>query len=118
MTINKQNRILFIISRREKPSSRLRVLQYIPFLEKEGYICQVIEFRKNIFARIKALWGCRPEDIVFIQKKLLSLLELKIYKKRAKKIIFDFDDAIIFRENEEKATYHNSIICSNVIVYR
>ncbi|MCK5706918.1 MAG: glycosyltransferase family 4 protein [Candidatus Aureabacteria bacterium] len=96
-------KILFVISRCEKPSSRLRVLQYLPCLEKEGFSCKVVELRKSFIKRLIFLLSSFSNDIIFIQKKLLSRLELFIIKLFRNKIIYDFDDNVIFREVNENA---------------
>jgi glycosyltransferase involved in cell wall biosynthesis len=99
----KTKKILFVISRMEKPSSRLRVLQYLPFLKAKGYQAKVIELKKSLFRRLFFLLGSFFCDIVFIQKKLMSGWELALLRRSGARLVFDFDDAIIYREQGETA---------------
>ncbi|MBN1522030.1 MAG: glycosyltransferase family 4 protein [Candidatus Aureabacteria bacterium] len=91
-------KVLFAVSRLEKPSSRLRVLQYLPFLKEAAFECRVIELRKSLLKRAWFLYLAFSSDIVFIQKKLLTPVEVIIlHLSRAKKV-FDIDDALVYRE--------------------
>lgn len=99
-------------------SSRTRVYQYIPYLEKERICCRVINYisqerfncdinsagpslflriKNNIFKNLqflKVLLCARAYDIVFVQRVLVSTLEQKLLKFMNPNIIFDFDDAL------------------------
>jgi glycosyltransferase involved in cell wall biosynthesis len=99
----KNKKILFVISRMEKPSSRLRVLHYLPFLERKGYEVRVIKLKKSFFRRLFFLLGSFFYDIVFIQKKLMSGWELALLRHSGASLVFDFDDAIIYKEQGETA---------------
>lgn len=94
--------IAFLATRIEKPSFRYRVLQYIPFLEKEGYKCEVNVIPKTVWARIKLFRRMKNFDIVFLQKKLFNAVEWSFLRKNARKLIYDFDDAVMFRESNNK----------------
>jgi glycosyltransferase involved in cell wall biosynthesis len=100
-------------------SSRTRVYQYLPLLEKEGIDWRVICFspewmhkltmnhtgaRKikyyilsgimRIISIIKSFWLAQQYDIIFIQKIVFPFRLEKILKLINPNIIFDFDDAI------------------------
>ncbi len=100
-------------------SNRLRVEQYLPWLDKEGIKYRIRSFSSKRFYKIlytkgqhakKAVFFCIalfqrildllraiPYDIVFIHREALpvgSILIEKIFAKMGKKIVFDFDDAI------------------------
>jgi glycosyltransferase involved in cell wall biosynthesis len=92
-------KIVFLVTRLEKPSARYRVLQYIPFLENAGYKTRVEVIPKNPFDRLVLFMNMREADMVFLQKKLFSLPEWHILRKFSKKLIYDFDDAVMFRDS-------------------
>jgi hypothetical protein len=96
-------RVQFIVPDREGPSSRYRVLQYLPFLEKEGVQSIVSEYPRGLAARVALLWRLHRFDLVFLQKRLLRPLEWSLLKKRAARIVFDFDDAILYRDSRRGA---------------
>lgn len=117
-------RVIFFTEGRLSPSTRFRVLQFIPALEAQGISCTVKYFRKEAFPFGEGvdglrsyLWAARDlgrrlldvlsvssYDVVFLQRDLVPwsspLLELLLAKLN-ERVIFDFDDAIYlsnFRE--------------------
>ncbi len=49
-------RIAFLTTRLEKPSTRYRVLEYIPYLQKAGWEVSVFAFGRRRVDRIKIFW--------------------------------------------------------------
>ena len=96
-------KILFAVSRLEKPSSRLRVLQYLPFLEEAAFKCRVVELRKSLLKRMEFLCLAFLNDIVFIQKKLLTPMEVMVLQLSGAKKVFDIDDALIYKEKDRNS---------------
>lgn len=78
-------------------SSRYRVLQYIPFLEKAGIEARIAVIPKQTLERWRLFKTLRNYDITFIQKKLFQPWELVYIKARAHKLIYDLDDAVMYR---------------------
>lgn len=116
-------RVLFLISGKNVPSSRFRVLNYLPFLRQAGIECTVLasypekyehlrwlgyrlshllkrftRYLHYFYARLKRF------DIVFIERELFDHqsfnLEL-MFMRLANKTVLDIDDAI-FLKNPEK----------------
>lgn len=93
-------------------SSRTRVHQYFPYLEKAGIQCFVICMSHNVVQRkfrifefiadkihkviryIKIFFFSMDCDVIFIQKILLRSCVQNLIRILNKNIIFDFDDAI------------------------
>ncbi|MBN1885189.1 MAG: glycosyltransferase family 4 protein [Candidatus Krumholzibacteriota bacterium] len=97
------------------PSSRYRVYQYIPHLERAGVVCETAplfddrwlaalygERRRPAAAgallrRLGAVAGARRRDVVFVQKELAPwmppLLEWALRRSGAR-VVYDIDDAI------------------------
>lgn len=93
-------KIAFLVTRVDKPSARYRVLQYIPLLGKEGYITEVYTIPKNPLERLKLFAKMKDFDIVFLQKKLFNAVEFYVLRKNSKKLIYDFDDAVMFKDSK------------------
>lgn len=115
-------------------SSRTRVYDYFPYLEKEGikykYICftpsflhRLTSWHKTTVSKIfyfilifliktintfRAIILAPNYDIIFVQKIIFPFGIERILKLSNKKIIFDFDDAIFTDELEQK-NFINSI---------
>jgi len=91
-------KIAFLVSSLNNPSTKFRVIQYIPYFEKQGWEVKVLIFPKNLQKRIHLFFSLKNFDIVILQKRLLTLLNWKLLKSNSKLIGFDFDDAVMFRD--------------------
>jgi glycosyltransferase involved in cell wall biosynthesis len=94
--------ILFLIMGRDVPSSKFRVLGYLPFLEEMGWNYRIFAGGTGLWMKWKILKIAGDIDLIFIQKKLFPSFYLRMLKKRNPNIIFDFDDALFAREPTEK----------------
>jgi len=85
---------------RSRASSRVRVYDYLPHLQRMGFECQVLPFPQRLTLAtkshylLKALWLARWADVVVLQKLVLREAFIKAIKKINSRIIFDFDDAL------------------------
>ena len=95
---------LFIIQDFHLPSSRVRVLNLLPELAKYGIEAYATPFPKKLSAQIKLFKHCRKMDIVILQKRLLSHLNISLIQWFSSKLLFDFDDAIYTKQHEGKIT--------------
>ncbi|HEV3026259.1 MAG TPA: glycosyltransferase [Planctomycetota bacterium] len=125
-------RLLFLTSGRDTPSSRFRILQYLPRLREVarpsvspcrpqkdltqrdfrfgGWPLGMLIGMAKLFSRMTAIARGPLHDLVYIERELLVRwspgLE-KLAMKMAPRSIFDFDDAIYLRHPETVAA-----ICS------
>lgn len=76
----------------DAPSSKFRLLVYLPLLEKMGWGYKIVT--GGTVKKWKILQIAPKYDLIFIQKKLYSSLYLRLLKWRNRNIIFDFDDAL------------------------
>ncbi|MBF0358963.1 MAG: glycosyltransferase family 4 protein [Magnetococcales bacterium] len=94
-------KVLFLLSKRQPPSSRLRMANCIDGYRKAGVECTILPIQSGIFGRIAIIRLAKRHDIVLIQKKTsFKSFELKLLQKANPRIIFDFDDAVMFHELE------------------
>ena len=78
-------KIAFLTTRLDKPSSRYRILQYIPFLKEAGIETRVFVYPKNLWSRLR-LWDfLDPYDCVILHRKLPGMLDLHFLRKKSKK---------------------------------
>jgi len=86
-------------------SSKYRVYRQVPYLVKEGIDCSVLRppppkfiSRFSYYARLFV--GCLTHDLVFVQKKLLRAPLFFLLRRLARRLVFDFDDAIyLYKED-------------------
>lgn len=91
-------RVLFItIGDRTTASTRTRVLQILPTLEKNGIAVDVLRFpgHSGIYRFVvRAVALAIRSDVVFIQKRIPPVILTKALRFSRAKLIFDLDDAI------------------------
>jgi len=98
---NPQKRILFRIKGRDTPSSKFRLLVYIPFLEQMGWAINIVDSGGE-WKKLRILLKAPEYNLIFIQKKLYSSLFLQLLKWRNPNIIYDLDDALFARGTIKK----------------
>lgn len=95
-------KVSFIVQGHTTPSSRVRVLNLIPELEKNGIQCTAIAYPRKTLERLRAALQCRRVDMVIIQKKLISPLNLLMIRLFSKYLAFDFDDAVYTKHQADR----------------
>ncbi len=93
-------KILFLVQGLDVAASRYRVLQYLPYLKEHGIEASVQRFPKGFFNKLKVFKSVNQYDILFIQRKRFPVLWLKLIRKNARKIVYDFDDSVMFRNSK------------------
>ncbi len=91
-------KVLFLLKSKNAPSTRIRILNLFPVLEKFSIYPEARLFPKSSFKRISLFRQCSDYDLIIIQKKLLGILDIKILKYYAKAIAYDFDDAVYLKD--------------------
>ena len=91
-------RALFWVHDAEAPSFRHRLAAHVPALEAAGIRCDVERFpRRSYGSRILARAAQLAEfDLLVIAKFKLETGERWLVRRRARRIVYDFDDAIYF----------------------
>lgn len=90
--------LLFLIMGRNVPSSRTRVLAYLPELERVGWKYELIAGGTGLLAKRSVLEAAGRADAVFVQKKILDPVFLEFLARRNRNVIYDFDDALFADE--------------------
>ncbi len=93
-------KILFLVQGLDVAASRYRVLQYLPYLKEHGVQVTVLPFQKGFLKKLKLFKSAGKYDILFIQRKRFPVLWLKYIRKNARKIVYDFDDSVMYRNSK------------------
>ena len=96
------SRALFWVHDPEAPSFRHRLAAHFPALEKAGIACEVETFPRRryvlrVLERARRLSGF---DLLVVAKFKLETGERGIVRRGARRIVYDFDDAIYFGKPE------------------
>lgn len=98
---NNYKTILFLGRDLSNSSVRLRHINYFNLWKEYNYYPIFYRYRKskNIISLIKLLFKLKKTDILVIIRKTMPAWYLYLIRLFAKKIIFDFDDAIFYKPN-------------------
>lgn len=95
-------KVLFLIQGYSVAASRYRVLQYLPYLEFKGVKVTVSLYPRTLKANIQFFKILPHYDIVFLQRKRFNQPRLGLLRRRANRIVYDFDDSVMYRNAKNK----------------
>ena len=98
-------KVAFLIHSLEVNSCRYRVLQYLPYLKEKGIDVSIHFYKRKWAEKLKFYNTLGQYDILYIHRRLFPPLEFWYVRKKAKKIIYDFDDALMYRSSGSKSPY-------------
>jgi glycosyltransferase involved in cell wall biosynthesis len=87
-------RVVLILEALATPSSRLRGLSHVPALRDAGFDVDVIDVPRSPLARSARFAALPRYDAAVIQKKLLQRWDLWLVTRKARRLVYDFDDAV------------------------
>ncbi len=90
--------LLVLTNNPGRASFRQRIGIYLDTLRDNGINCEVVRFPSGSLARWKLLRHCRDFDGVFLHKKRLNPLDAFWLRSNGRKVIYDFDDAIMYND--------------------
>jgi len=91
-------KVLFLVPRMDKASTRYRILLYLPALQQNGISYEIREFSRRTRNLPQLVKQACAADVVVIQKKLFSRIELFFIRRAARRLVYDFDDAVMFKD--------------------
>ena len=90
-------KVLLLIRSFSSPSARYRILQYLPAIQSSGIEVCVECLPSGWLARRRLFRRAAEFDVVVLQKRLLPVHMVRALRRHAKRLIYDFDDAVLFR---------------------
>jgi glycosyltransferase involved in cell wall biosynthesis len=107
------NILFLLVGDKLRASVRYRATQFFPLLEKRGFKIDThfpTTKKSGIFKILSSyqeeeeiLRKAQKSDIIFVEKRLFRIGFLKKLKNTNRKIVFDFDDAIMESHNESRS---------------
>lgn len=90
-------KLLILSNNPERASFRQRIGVYTDRLGSSGIECKVEKIPAGSPARIRLFRKAGNFDTVFLHKKGMNLLDASLLRRYSRKIIYDFDDAIMYK---------------------
>jgi len=94
--VDRRMQIAFLSTREAKPSYRFRVERLLPYFKARGHACETYFLPAALWRRLSIYGRLSQFDVVFLQKRLLSRLELMALRRQSRRLIYDIDDAVMF----------------------
>jgi glycosyltransferase involved in cell wall biosynthesis len=102
-------KIAFLIQGHTAPSTRVRILNLLPYFHAAGFETVVEVYPNSLREWRRVAPRLRGVEILIIQKRLPSLPEALILRWRMKRLVFDFDDSVWLRNREGDAKPSNKL---------
>jgi glycosyltransferase involved in cell wall biosynthesis len=101
-------KVAFLIHSLEVNSCRYRVLQYLPYFKKRGIDASIHFYQRRWLDKLKFYNTLGQYDILYIHRKLFPPMEFWYIHSKAPRIIYDFDDALMYRSSGKRTPYSRS----------
>ncbi len=92
-------KVLFLTAGFKTPSVRFRVLQNLKVWQDSGVEADIVKLPRRNLERLRLLARLPMYDIVFLQKRLLHSHSFRVLRWRARLLVYDFDDAVMFGDS-------------------
>ncbi len=116
-------KLLILSNNPDRASFRQRIGVYLSLLKAQGIACVVEKFPSGYFARWRLFAQTKEFDAVLLHKKTLNFWDAKILRKHARKIIYDFDDAIMYsprkpncRRSSHRRLFERTVKLANCVI--
>jgi glycosyltransferase involved in cell wall biosynthesis len=90
--------LLIITNNPDRASFKQRIGAYIGILRTNGINCEVAKLPPGSLARRRLFKRAADFDGVFVHKKMLNPIDATWLRKHGRKIIYNFDDAVMYHD--------------------
>jgi glycosyltransferase involved in cell wall biosynthesis len=98
---------LALVEARNHVCCRYRVRAFEGALAGSGWSLAIEPLATNLLRRLVQFGRVGEFDAVILQRKLLPGWQLRELRRRAKRLIFDFDDAVLYRDSYDRRGPHH-----------
>ncbi len=94
-------KLLALVDSPDHVCCRYRIRAFAPAMERAGIGVDYRALGRGPFERVRQLVASGRFDAVILQRKLLPGWQLGILRRAARRLIFDFDDAVLYRDSND-----------------
>src|SRR3954451_11960497 len=98
---------LALVEARDHVCCRYRVRAFEGALAASGWSLTIDPLATNLLHRLHQLGRASRFDSVLLQRKLLPGWQLRELRRRTRHLIFDFDDAVLYRDSYDRRGPHH-----------
>jgi glycosyltransferase involved in cell wall biosynthesis len=91
--------VLALVQSPKHVCARYRLRAFAGALSEAGAALSVEPLARNCIVRVRQLRAARRADVVILQRKLLPRWQLAILRHSARRLVYDFDDAVYRRDS-------------------
>lgn len=92
-------RLAALVEGEDHVCCRYRLKAFQPHLASRGHTLDLRELPRGMWNRFRLGADLAGHDAVILQRKLLSTIETNLLRRRASRLLYDFDDAIFLRDS-------------------
>ncbi len=97
-------KLISLTHRPSTPSTRYRTSLLLPVLREYGIQVDCREAKSGLLASLRSARGLEDYDVVIVQKRLFSRPTLRRVRSRARRLVYDFDDAVYLSRDGDSPT--------------
>jgi glycosyltransferase involved in cell wall biosynthesis len=101
-------RLLALVDSPDHVCCRYRIRAFEPALVRSGGSLTCQPLSRGIVSRVAQFGEAARYDSVILQRKLLPAWQLAILRRHARHLVFDFDDAVLFRDSYDRRGPHSA----------
>ena len=98
---------LALVEARDHVCCRYRISAFEPSLAAAGWSLAIEPLASGLFARLRQFARAAEFDTVVLQRKLLPRWQIGSLRRHARRLIFDFDDAVLYRDSYDPRGPHH-----------
>ena len=95
-------RVVYLVPELDNVCVRHRVDPFTPALERRGWKVEKLVVPKGLFGRLQLFRGLDRAAVVVVVRKLFRTAALRVLRSCAKKLVYDFDDALMYRDSSSE----------------
>ncbi len=95
-----------LVDRPEHVCCRYRLAAFRPFLERAGHTLELRAMPRRVWARLGLFRRLRGANVI-LQRRLLPSWQCLVLRRAARRLLFDFDDAVFLRDSYAARGLHD-----------
>lgn len=101
-------KVLALVDAPDHVCCRYRIRAFEPALNRAGWSVDYLGLDRGLFGRVAQLSRLPRYDTIVLQRKLLPPWQIDALRRKARRLVFDFDDAVLYRDSYDSRGPHSA----------